>query len=158
MARDPRLLAALAAALVLAGCGGPKDVEPPPPAPPIADESGARAAAATFVDTAVARKRLAASWPVTHPALREGYTRAQWVQGTMPVQYVPGAAARPADFVLAERTGNELGFRLELAGRTFFLNVKPYGDPPRWGVTYFAPAVGIPEAPGGATSEGTIPP
>src|SRR5262245_66586280 len=34
-----------------------------------------------FVDTAVARKHLAASWPLTAPELRQGFTLRQWKPG-----------------------------------------------------------------------------
>ena len=57
-----------------------------------ADERRAvRKVLARFVDTAVARRNVAASWDLAGPALRSGITRAQWAKGEIPVVPYPVA-------------------------------------------------------------------
>jgi hypothetical protein len=138
VARDAGLLAALLA--LLAGCGGADEVvEPPRPA--VADAPAAHRVAAQFVNTAVARENVGASWAVTHPDLRAGYTRATWAEGTIPVQPVPGARAAPGDFRLIQADADELVYAVRIQGRRFLVTVKPYGTGPRWGVAGFDAAI-----------------
>jgi hypothetical protein len=61
-----------------------------PPAPRAAaltadDRNAARAVAERFIDTAVLRQRVDDSWEITAPALRQGFTRANWATGNIPV-------------------------------------------------------------------------
>jgi hypothetical protein len=52
---------------------------------PIALDPQARTVAARFIETAVARKNLAASWNLVGPELKSGFTKAQWLSGDIPV-------------------------------------------------------------------------
>jgi hypothetical protein len=58
----------------------PKTVELPPDA-----IRAARLTAYEFVRTAVAREHLEDAWNLTHPALRQGMTREDWLRGEIPV-------------------------------------------------------------------------
>ena len=49
------------------------------------DRDAARAIAEKFIDTAVLRVRVDDSWEITAPALRQGFTRAVWATGNIPV-------------------------------------------------------------------------
>ncbi len=44
---------------------------------------------ARFLATAVARRHVAASWPIVGPGIREGMTKRQWETGSIPVQPYP---------------------------------------------------------------------
>lgn len=125
----------------LAGCGGDEQVVVPPRATVVVDEPAARQAAATFVSTAVARRNVDASWPVTHPDLRGGYTRPEWAKGTIPVQPVPGASAKAADFRLIQVIDEELIFSVQVRGIRFLVTTKRFGEDRRWGVSGFDTAI-----------------
>jgi hypothetical protein len=58
------------------------------------DRQRALKVASRFVFTAVARKHVDRAWSLVAPNLREGVTRKQWDQGTMPVPPFPVADAR----------------------------------------------------------------
>jgi hypothetical protein len=49
------------------------------------DRDAARAVAERFIDSAVLRVRVDDSWEITAPALRQGFTRAGWATGNIPV-------------------------------------------------------------------------
>jgi hypothetical protein len=141
VARDTRLLAAAAVVVAaLAGCGGREDAAPTLPLAVDVDLPRAQRTAATFVDTAVARNDVAASWAVTHPALRSGYTRRAWAAGTIPVQPVPGAHAAPSAFRLIEAEEQELVFAVRLRGRRYLVTERRV-DGARWAVSGFAAAI-----------------
>jgi hypothetical protein len=66
----------------------------------------ALATAANFVKTAVARRNIDRSWLLASPALREGYTRAEWSGGEIPVVPYPVAEARwKLDYTYADAVG-----------------------------------------------------
>src|SRR5688572_11802245 len=56
---------------------------PPATAKPKLD-AAARKIATDFIRTAVAREDVAASWPLLHPDLKQGFTLAQWKTGEIP--------------------------------------------------------------------------
>jgi hypothetical protein len=66
---------------------------PLPPQPTVTTENrtaadidpAARRVAGEFILTAVARKNVAKSWAITHPSLRDGYTKAEWSAGNIPI-------------------------------------------------------------------------
>jgi hypothetical protein len=73
-----------------------REEDPPGPLPPqptvttenrtAADiDPAARRVAGEFILTAVARKNVAKSWAITHPSLRDGYTKAEWSAGDIPI-------------------------------------------------------------------------
>jgi len=123
--------------------------------PPVATGSGRRSVqldpqakqvAADFISTAVARKDLRRSWTLTHPELREGYTIADWVTGTIPVQPYPVGSVETATFSIDESFENEAMLQVSLVpekgskmkGQIFFVGLKRYGPAKRWGVYYWA--------------------
>jgi hypothetical protein len=65
----------------------PQLVPPPPEAAALTaeDRDAARAVAERFIDSAVLRVRVDDSWEITAPSLREGFTRAVWARGNIPV-------------------------------------------------------------------------
>jgi hypothetical protein len=56
------------------------------------DHEAARIVAERFIDTAVLRQHIDDSWELTAPALRQGFTRAQWRSGNIPVVPFPANA------------------------------------------------------------------
>lgn len=66
---------------------------PLPPAPTVTTEErtaadidpAARKVAGQFILTAVARKNVGKSWDIVHPSMREGFTRAEWAAGDIPI-------------------------------------------------------------------------
>lgn len=138
-----------------------------------ADQAAVVRTAAQFVDTAVKRERLLASYELVTPALRQGLTRAEWAKGEIPVQFFPVDAARwKLDYSYAD----EVGLQVYLVPRrgaglrpaVFYLSLRALGPRAhrRWLVDSFVPrAVGtgqaaasgysaIPRAPTGGVSTG----
>lgn len=125
--------------------------EPDPVRVPLEGERRAAAlgAAQRFLVTAVARRDVAASWPVTHPTLRSGYTRREWASGDIPVVPYPVATARwRLDYSFADRVGmqvyvvpkegadvREMVFDIELTAQR-------RGDDERWLVSEWSPRGG----------------
>jgi hypothetical protein len=59
------------------------------------DQESVRRTAALFIDSAVLRRKLDASWAITTRNLRQGLTRKQWDSGNIPVApFVPASAVR----------------------------------------------------------------
>jgi hypothetical protein len=97
-----------------------------------------------FIQTAVLRKDVAASWALTTPRERAGFTHAQWITGNIPVVPFPrekfGSAkvkvdrSRERDILLEVLlTSKKLG----VAPIDDFMELVPSGK--GWLVTYFAP-------------------
>jgi hypothetical protein len=118
-----------------------------------------RQVAAHFVATAVVRRHLDQSWELTAPALRKGFTRAQWLSGEIPVVPYPAEAVAlvksKLDYSYAGRVGLRVaifpkaGFKVR--AQTFEIELQNLGGQahPRWLVSYWAPAggQGIPNQP-----------
>ena len=132
----------------------------PPPereqvAPSTSNTHDALAVAAAFVQTAVARRHVDSSWKLVTPAFRQGYSRATWAKGEIPVVPFPVNRAR---WRLDYSYPRELGFQVSLyppprsdvRATAFNLSVKSVGSGSgrHWLVDSFTPdAV---RAPGGA--------
>ena len=105
----------------------------------------ARQVAGKFILTAVARENLGASWSLTHPDLRQGFTRQQWLTGNIPVQFYPAGALDGATFKIDESYPNETTLEVALIPKDganvkpqiFFITLKKSDG--RWQVSYFAP-------------------
>jgi hypothetical protein len=121
--------------------------EPKPVTLTRASRAEALATAANFVKTAVARQHVDRSWPLVSASLRQGYTRAEWDQGEIPVVPYPVAQARwKLDYTYADAVGLQvlvipkagLGMRPNL----FLMELKPTGDPKhrRWVVDSWTPS------------------
>jgi hypothetical protein len=89
--------------------------------------------AANFVKTAVARQNVDRSWLLVSPALKQGYTRAEWRRGEIPVIPYPVAQARwKLDYSFEDALGLQVlvypragtGLRPNL----FLMELKPVGD------------------------------
>ena len=127
--------------------GGAAPEPPPKPVVPArVDASKALDVAAAFVMTAVARKNTARSYELVAPSLREGYTRAEWAKGDIPVQPFP---VRAAKWQLDYSFENELGLKVALypirgsgvRATVFNLDLRAVGKGPnrRWLVESFMP-------------------
>lgn len=119
-------------------------------------EPGARKVAGEFILTAVARRDLGRSWELTHPKLREGYTRAQWLTGEIPIVPYPVSRTEPAPLSVEESYENSAVMRVALAPergsdvkpQIFWIGVRAVGEGKKrhWLVDYWAPysTVGVP--------------
>src|SRR4249919_2788200 len=138
----PTLLCALiasAAALLLAA--------PAIAAAPLSatDRQQINAAVDTFVNHAVRRSNVGASYAVVTPNMRGGMTLKQWSRGSLPVYPYP-AGGQHHPWTVQYRSGNELGIELilqpprksSLGQLLFELTLKHVGG--RWLVDYFQPA------------------
>jgi len=98
-----------------------------------ASRAQALATAANFVKTAVARQNVDRSWLLVSPALKDGYTRAEWGKGEIPVIPYPVEQARwKLDYSYEDALGLQVllypnsgsGMRPNL----FLMELKPLGD------------------------------
>jgi hypothetical protein len=113
-------------------------------------DPAARAVAGKFLQTAVPRKNLRASWAITHPELRQGYTLEDWLTGTIPVQFYPTGGVELATFKIDESYADEATIEVALLPaegakikpQIFFVGLKKYQG--KWMVNYFAPRSTIP--------------
>ena len=116
-----------------------------------AERSAAYETAIRFINTAVKRKDVAASWHLVTPTMRQGYTRRAWSRGDIPVVPYPARQPRLAPYRLDYQYKDALGFvflllpeekRRDVAPMTFFLDVKATGKGKarEWRVDYFLPA------------------
>jgi len=115
--------------------------------------------ARTFLETAVLRKNLDASYGIVGPALKGGFSRAQWHTGNIPVTYYPASNAKTAPFKVKSSTKNALllevglkvapGTKIATAAKAlgFLLEVDRIHG--KWLVNYFLSDYrpGVPSAP-----------
>ena len=126
---------------------------------PAVIESDARTVAGKFILTAVARKNTGSSWPLVHPTMKQGFTKAEWAKGNIPVTYFPVGKLEQVRFRVNERYSG--GVVLEVAlipnvgvkmePQTFYLGLRKVGSGggAHWLVDYWMPAWApkIPKAP-----------
>jgi hypothetical protein len=118
----------------------PAETYKTPPKVPLSKE--ARTVAGTFINTAVARKNLAKSWPLVHPSLREGMTKADWLTGTIPVVPYPsvGQARFKVDYSYPNYALIEVALlpkSSKVKPQVFFLELKSLKG--HWLVSSWAP-------------------
>jgi hypothetical protein len=110
-----------------------------------------RSVADRFVSTAVVRKRLADSWDVTAPVLRQGLTREQWLTGEIPVvPYIgePDVVKWQLDYSFESRVGLKVAlFRQtgsSLDAQVFDMELSRVGaaGSSRWLVSSWTPTAG----------------
>jgi hypothetical protein len=98
-------------------------------------EQAARAVARKFVLTAVARRHVETSYDLVGAALRQGFSRAEWAKGEIPVVPYPvdedGLSPLAVDFsyenhALLEVTLNP-GARSKMKPAQFFLELRAFG-------------------------------
>ena len=109
----------------------------------------ARRVAGRFILTAVARKDLAASYDLAHPELRNGFTRAQWKTGNIPVVPFLTSDLDFASFKVEYSFAKEVVLKVllvpagtEATPASFFIGLKRVGGKDgSWRVYYWAPNV-----------------
>lgn len=157
------LLAGVVAVLIAFDVGGIRNTadvsrpvpsnEPATPVPAkqqaVPVNKAAAQVAIRFIDSAVARRNLEASYSLITPEVRGGLSLAEWKTGNIPVQYFPvwkkGAGFSPYRVEWSYR--NELMLKILLVPEAgsglkdtqFWIGVKKVGTPAVWKVNYFAP-------------------
>ena len=96
--------------------------KPPAPTKPaatntakVAPTASALKVARTFLETAVLRKNLDASYGIVGPVLKEGMSRAQWRKGNIAVDPYPAKNAKTAKFIVRYSQKNHLMLIVPLA-------------------------------------------
>jgi hypothetical protein len=115
----------------------------------VALDPEARRVAGEFILTAVARDNLAKSYTITHPDLRQGLSKAEWVRGNIPVQFYPAEAIDTATFKIDESYADEAVLQValvpkdgaEVKPQIFYIGLKKVKG--KWLVYYWAPRSGI---------------
>lgn len=134
--------------------GTPQDNSGTPKTIPVPKQ--ARYVAAKYIITAMTRQNLAASWNLTHPELRNGFTRKEWLTGAIPVQYFPPKALAGASYQVQWSHPGDVMFNVYvyakpksgIKSQTFFVETKP--DHGQWKVSYVMPSSGaklVPQGP-----------
>jgi hypothetical protein len=143
-------------ASVASGSGGPAVASPQSPTalygPPIKLPRAAVHVAQKFIQTAVLRNDVAASWDLATPKERGGLTRAQWNTGDIPVVPYPRKGFSGARFTIVRSRQRDILLQVGLTSHTLgvtpsvdFLEMVPRGG--RWLVTYWAPRGQNPPVP-----------
>ena len=111
-----------------------------------------RTVAAKFVVSAMTRENLALSWSLTHPKLKAGYTRKEWLTGNIPVPVFPSNAFAGASYKVQWSHPNDLLLNVYVFAKpkmarlsnAFFIELNPVGTgaSKRWLVSYVAPSGG----------------
>jgi hypothetical protein len=152
------VVAVAAAVVVLVGDTGTARPEVIEQAPAVISQEGpkaplpreARKVAGEFILTAVNRKNLARSWELTHPILREGLTKKEWLTGNIPVVPYPVSSTEPAPMSVEESYENSAIMRVALAPekgsdvkpQIFFIGVRKFKG--QWLVDYWGPYATVP--------------
>lgn len=117
----------------------------------------ARRVAGRFILTAVPRKHLAESYDLTHPELRQGLSRKEWLTGNIPVTYYPADELETATFKVDESYPDQAILEVALLPKAkdikpqiFYIGLKKTGsgDAASWKVNYWVPraAPAVPNA------------
>jgi hypothetical protein len=112
-------------------------------------EKDARRVAGRFILTAVARKSLGESYELTHPELRQGLSKKEWLTGNIPVTYYPADQLETATFKVDESYPDEAILEVALLPKKtvkikpqiFFIGLKKVGEGAEgtWLVNYWVP-------------------
>jgi hypothetical protein len=101
-----------------------------------------------FLQTAVARRHVGDSWSLVSPSLRQGYTRAQWSTGEIPIVPYPVDTARwELDYSYADSIGFQVALfppeGARIRATVFNLDLRAFGEGKhqRWLVAGFTPGV-----------------
>ncbi len=111
-----------------------------------------RAVAVKFVSTAVFRKHVSDSWEITAPSLRQGFSRAAWASGSIPVVPYPGDAIEVVrwrtNYSYDRRIGLQVAFYpkpgADVSKQVFDIELRNVGTSarPRWLVSDWIPSGG----------------
>ena len=114
-------------------------------------EKAARRVAGRFILTAVARKSLGESYELTHPELRQGLSKKEWLTGNIPVTYYPADKLQTATFKVDESYPDEAILEVALLPKKnvkikpqiFYIGLKKVGAGAAgtWKVSYWVPRV-----------------
>ncbi len=118
--------------------------------PTVKPAPAALALAREFIETAVARQNLDASYDIVHPDIRGRLTRKEWDTGNIPVIGYPAANATTAAFVPVYSYPTQMLLNVDLVAKVgsgvrpellFFIGLRRQGDKPngRWLVNYWEP-------------------
>jgi Flp pilus assembly protein CpaB len=110
-------------------------------------DPAARKVAAEFINTAVARKNLAASYELADPELRQGFTLKQWKTGNIPVVFYPTENIDLAGFKVDRSYKNEVVLEVLLVPTAkskvdpaiFYIGLKRATPSKPWRVYYWVP-------------------
>ncbi len=133
------------------------------------EKTAAYETAIRFINTAVRRENLDASWELITPNMRGGYDRRAWSSGEIPVVPYPAKTPRLAPWRVDYQHKNALGLVFWLLPEeqsrdfepmTFFLDLKAAGkgNERLWRVDYFAPASANVTPPSGDGGSGSVVP
>jgi hypothetical protein len=121
-------------------------------------DAAARKVGEKFIETAVERKNLAASWKLTAPTLRQDFTIERWKTGDIPVVPYPADTSQGAPVKIEYSYKNEALLLILLTPKKgdptkpqlFHLGLHAYGTGAKrhWLVDYWAP-FGAPKIPNG---------
>ena len=134
--------------------GTPVDASKNPPSVPL--PPSARQVAGEYIVATMARKNLALSWKLTHPSLKAGYTRKEWLTGNIPVQFYPAEAVAGASFKVQYSHPNDVLLNVYVFSKdknvktqSFFIELKPVGagKAKHWLVSYVVPSSGAVTVP-----------
>ena len=129
------------------------DASKTPPNVPVPES--AKDVAAKYITSAMTRQNLPLSWKLTHPTLKQGYTRKEWLTGNIPVQFFPRKAFAGARYNVQWSHPNDVLLDVYIFGKpaslgqAFFIELKPVGqgDKKRWLVSYVVPNGGAQNVP-----------
>jgi hypothetical protein len=131
------------------------DASKNPPTVPV--PQGAKTVAADYVTSTMTRQNLALSWTLTHPKLKAGYTRKEWLSGNIPVPVFPASAFAGATYKVQWSRANDVMLNVYVFAKpkmarlsnAFFIELNPVGTgaSKRWLVSYVAPSGGGQDVP-----------
>ena len=137
--------------------GRPRDASKIAPTVPV--PKSAKTVAAKYILAAMTRQNLPLSWKLTHPELKAGYTRKEWLTGNIPVQFFPPKAFAAASYKVEWSHPNDVLLNVYVFAKpkaatlsqAFFVELKPLGTgaSKRWLVSYVAPSGGGQNRPQG---------
>ena len=135
--------------------GQPVDASKTPPTVPVPE--GAKSVAAKYIIASMTRQNLPLSWKLTHPSLKDGYTRKEWLTGNIPVQFFPRKDFAGATYKVQWSHPNDVLLNVYVFAKpnratlsqAFFVELKPVGtgENKRWLVSYVAPNGGAVNTP-----------
>ena len=135
--------------------GQPVDASKTPPTVPVPE--GAKSVAAKYIIASMTRQNLPLSWKLTHPSLKDGYTRKEWLTGNIPVQFFPRKDFAGATYKIQWSHPNDVLLNVYVFAKpnratlsqAFFVELKPVGtgENKRWLVSYVAPNGGAVNTP-----------
>ncbi len=125
---------------------------PKPDAFTAAERRQVRAVAARFIETAVFRKDVDASWGLTTAGLRQGIARTEWAKGDIPIVPYPADAVGVVRWRLDYSFANDVALKVAVYPKpasgvdrqVFEIELENHGTAakPRWLVSYWAPSGG----------------